>query len=177
MSHDRLHMKKPGASISTNALPPRPAAASPFLLAELAVERGMAWADLARLAGVSVSALRKWREEQLYETRGWVPLVRPAAQGNVFREVAIPGFEEEQPPAVMITQHPCSMRTGAVLRPRLTVAAVRKHAKFSNADWQGYASAGPAAGPPAANGTRAPPACSRPGCSWPGRRRSRPARR
>ncbi|WP_128817693.1 hypothetical protein [Streptomyces sp. S063] len=31
------------------------------LLNELAVERGMAWADIAKLAGVSVSAVRKWR--------------------------------------------------------------------------------------------------------------------
>lgn len=33
----------------------------PTLLRELAVERGMAWADIARLVGVSVSAVRKWR--------------------------------------------------------------------------------------------------------------------
>jgi hypothetical protein len=78
-------------------------------------------------------------EDQLYEARGCVPLARPVAQGDIFREIAILGFEEEQPPAVMITQHPCSMRAGAVLHPRLTVAAVRKHAKFSDADWQGYA--------------------------------------
>ncbi len=31
------------------------------LLTELAVERGMAWADIARLIGVSVAAIRKWR--------------------------------------------------------------------------------------------------------------------
>ncbi|NUK32517.1 hypothetical protein HRW16_19330 [Streptomyces lunaelactis] len=31
------------------------------LLRELAVERGMAWSDVARLVNVSVSAVRKWR--------------------------------------------------------------------------------------------------------------------
>lgn len=31
------------------------------LLSELAVDRGMAWADIARLVGVSISAVRKWR--------------------------------------------------------------------------------------------------------------------
>lgn len=31
------------------------------LLRELAVERGMAWSDIARLVNVSVSAVRKWR--------------------------------------------------------------------------------------------------------------------
>ncbi len=33
----------------------------PSLLQELATERGMAWSDIARLVGVSVSAVRKWR--------------------------------------------------------------------------------------------------------------------
>lgn len=33
----------------------------PSLLQELALERGMAWADIARMVGVSVSAVRKWR--------------------------------------------------------------------------------------------------------------------
>jgi transcriptional regulator with XRE-family HTH domain len=31
------------------------------LLRELAIERGMAWSDIARLVSVSVSAVRKWR--------------------------------------------------------------------------------------------------------------------
>lgn len=31
------------------------------LLIELATERGLAWADIARLVGVSVAAIRKWR--------------------------------------------------------------------------------------------------------------------
>jgi transcriptional regulator with XRE-family HTH domain len=33
----------------------------PTLLKELAVHRGMAWSEIARLVGVSVSAVRKWR--------------------------------------------------------------------------------------------------------------------
>ncbi len=32
-----------------------------MLLEELAVERGLAWSDIARLCSVSVSAIRKWR--------------------------------------------------------------------------------------------------------------------
>lgn len=36
-------------------------AATPALLEELAVERGLAWSDIARLCSVSVSAIRKWR--------------------------------------------------------------------------------------------------------------------
>lgn len=34
----------------------------PALLNELAVDRGMAWSDIAELAQVSVSAVRKWRK-------------------------------------------------------------------------------------------------------------------
>src|SRR5687767_174612 len=34
----------------------------PALLGELAYERGMGWSDIAELAGVSVSAVRKWRK-------------------------------------------------------------------------------------------------------------------
>lgn len=85
-------------------------------------------------------------EDQLYEHRGSVPLARPNAQGDVFRDVEIPGFEGEQPPAVMVIQHPCSMRAGAALRPRLTVVAVRKNAKFPADAWQGYSSAMPLPG-------------------------------
>lgn len=35
--------------------------ASPSLLDELSMDRGLAWAHIARLVGVSVPALRKWR--------------------------------------------------------------------------------------------------------------------
>lgn len=35
----------------------------PELLRDLAVDRGMAWADIADLVGVSVAAVRKWRSE------------------------------------------------------------------------------------------------------------------
>jgi hypothetical protein len=80
------------------------------------------------------------REEDLYEARGVVPLARPITQGDIFTGVDIPGFEQ-QPPAVMIIQHPCSMRTGPVLRPRLTVAAVRPGGRIRDADWQGYVAA------------------------------------
>jgi DNA-binding transcriptional regulator YiaG len=35
----------------------------PELLRELATDRGMAWADIADLVGVSVAAVRKWRTD------------------------------------------------------------------------------------------------------------------
>ncbi len=37
------------------------AAGTDALLEELAVDRGLGWSDIARLCGVSVSAVRKWR--------------------------------------------------------------------------------------------------------------------
>jgi len=77
-------------------------------------------------------------EDELYEARGSVPLARPVAQGDVFRDIEIPGLEQ-RPAAVMIIQHPCSMRAGAELRKRLTVAAVRCRQMIRDADWQGYA--------------------------------------
>lgn len=73
----------------------------------------------------------------LYEARGTVPLALPLLQGDVFREVLIPSFKDE-PVIAMITQHPCSMRAGAVLRARLTVATVRKRKTISERDWQGF---------------------------------------
>lgn len=77
-------------------------------------------------------------EDDLYEARGLVPLACPIMQGDIFQHVPLPGFDE-QPPAVMIVQHPCSMRDGAKLRSRLTVAAVRPSAKIGKIHWNGYA--------------------------------------
>lgn len=60
-----------------------------FLLAELAVERGMAWADIARLAGVSVSALRKWRASGSASAEHRLALARLAAFLDLLSEYAI----------------------------------------------------------------------------------------
>ena len=59
----------------------------PSLLKELAVERGMAWADVARLAGVGVGTVRKWRTDGSGSAESKLSLARLAA---LFRGVRRP---------------------------------------------------------------------------------------
>jgi len=61
----------------------------PSLLTELAVGRGMAWADIARLTGVSVSAVRKWRASQAASAEHRLALARLAAFLDLLEEYAI----------------------------------------------------------------------------------------
>lgn len=72
---------------------------------------------------------------EIYDARGDdVPLTRPLMQGDVFKHVDIPGFENGSGLA-MVMMHPCSMRTGPTLRKRLTVARVVRHRALSLAQW------------------------------------------
>jgi hypothetical protein len=74
--------------------------------------------------------------DEIYAATNGVPPARPILQGDIFRDVMIPGFDRHH--SAMIIQHPCSMRMGAKLRPRLTMAIVRSRAARINAkDWQG----------------------------------------
>lgn len=59
------------------------------LLAELAVDRGMAWTDIARLTGVSVSAIRKWRTSQTATADHRAALARLAAFMDLLAEYAV----------------------------------------------------------------------------------------
>jgi len=61
--------------------------------------------------------------DALYDERADVSRARPLLQGDVFDDVVLPGFGEE-PRRVQIVAHPCAMRTGATLTPRITVAPV-----------------------------------------------------
>ena len=71
----------------------------------------------------------------LYEARGDVPLASPIMQGDVFDHVLVPGLSEH-PRTVAIVMHPCSMRAGAQLRPKITVAAVGPSQRLSDNDWR-----------------------------------------
>lgn len=64
--------------------------------------------------------------DALYEERGEVSWARPLLQGDVFDGIILPGFGEE-PMKVQIINHPCAMRVGANLLPRITVAPVVSH--------------------------------------------------
>ena len=58
-------------------------------------------------------------------------------QGDVFEGVTIPGSEPEPGP-VMILTHPCSMRRGAELKPRLLVARVSRREPPLALPWKGH---------------------------------------
>jgi len=53
----------------------------------------------------------------------------------VFNDVVLPGFGEE-PQRVQIVAHPCAMRTGATLTPRITVAPVEPYQLVTGRGWQ-----------------------------------------
>jgi hypothetical protein len=74
--------------------------------------------------------------ESLYDERGNVSWARPLLQGDVFDGIVLPGFGD-QPMKVQIINHPCAMRIGANLTPRITVAPVEPHPRVSGRGWDG----------------------------------------
>lgn len=75
--------------------------------------------------------------DALYDERLVVSRARPLLQGDVFDDVILPGFDA-QPTKVQIVAHPCAMRTGAALTPRITVAPVEPYQTVSGNGWQGH---------------------------------------
>lgn len=72
---------------------------------------------------------------ELYDARsGETSLARPLMQGDVLRNIDIPGLEDGPGPAI-IMMHPCSMRTGSTLRKRLTVVRVGPHRRLALSQW------------------------------------------
>ena len=71
---------------------------------------------------------------ELYDERGEVSRARPILQGDVFDGVVLPGFGD-QGWKVQVVAHPCSMRKGADLTPRITVAPVEAHQKIKGNGW------------------------------------------
>jgi len=74
--------------------------------------------------------------EALYDERGDVSWCRPLLQGDVFDGVVLPGFGSD-PMKVQVVSHPCAMRTGTKLTPRITVAPVEPHASVTGRGWDG----------------------------------------
>jgi hypothetical protein len=75
--------------------------------------------------------------ESLYDERGDVSRARPLLQGDVFDGIVLPGFGD-QPMKVQIINHPCAMRTGANLAPRITVAPVEPYPRVTGQrGWDG----------------------------------------
>lgn len=73
---DRAHAKATSAGV-------------PELLAELTASRGMSWSDVAAAAGVSVSAIRKWRNGSAASAENRNSLGRIAALLDVLEESAV----------------------------------------------------------------------------------------
>lgn len=73
--------------------------------------------------------------DALYDQRGEVSWSRPLLQGDIFEQIVLPGFGED-PRMVQIVTHPCAMRKGPALLPRITVAPIESYAKMtSQRDW------------------------------------------
>ena len=73
---------------------------------------------------------------ELYDERGEVARSRPIFQGDVFGDVVLPGFGDE-PRLVQVVTHPCSMRAGTNLHPRVTVAPVDTYQAVRGDAWDG----------------------------------------
>ena len=75
--------------------------------------------------------------DDLYAEAVDVPWSRPLMQGDVFRDVVLPGMGDE-PRLVQVVMHPCVMRTGrGVLLERLTVAPVEPSGqRVNDAMWE-----------------------------------------
>jgi len=75
-------------------------------------------------------------QDLLYDERGEVSPTRPLLQGDVFSGVVLPGFGDEVR-MVQIVAHPCAMRSGPDLAPRITVAPVEAYRRVSGRAWNG----------------------------------------
>lgn len=74
-------------------------------------------------------------EEELYYTlEPDCDDLRPICQGDVFRDLCLPGFDDDHD-LVMVIGHPCSLRAGPKLRPRLQAVAVRPYQRVPIENW------------------------------------------
>jgi hypothetical protein len=73
---------------------------------------------------------------ELYDERDEVSRSRLIFQGDVFGDIVLPGFGDE-PRVVQVVAHPCSMRAGTDLHPRVTVAPVHPYQRVTGDGWDG----------------------------------------
>lgn len=60
---------------------------------------------------------------------------RPVNQGDVYRGITLPGFPADDHDVVILTTHPCSLRAGPRLRPRLQAAPVKRGRHLKRDEW------------------------------------------
>ena len=77
-------------------------------------------------------------DEHLYEIRFGEPDddLRPICQGDVYAGICLPTYDGEHDHVILGT-HPCSMRKGADLRPRVQAFAVVRHQHVDPGRWPG----------------------------------------
>jgi hypothetical protein len=74
-------------------------------------------------------------EDDLYLARGDEGSPhRPVLQGDIFESITIPGVETPHSHALVIA-HPCSMRAGALVKPRLQMLPVIRHDGLPFSQW------------------------------------------
>ncbi len=61
--------------------------------------------------------------------------LRPINQGDVYRGITLPGFPADDHNIVILTTHPCSLRAGPKLKPRLMAVPVRPGQQIAPAKW------------------------------------------
>jgi hypothetical protein len=72
--------------------------------------------------------------EEMYLDRGGdIDPYRPVCQGDIFLDVAIPGLDPCH--GVMVMAHPCVMRAGPRLRPKVTVIPIVAYERVPFANW------------------------------------------
>lgn len=64
-------------------------------------------------------------EERYLAMREDIGALRPVSQGDVFRGITLPGFPDGDHDLILLSTHPCSLRTGANLKPRVQGVPVR----------------------------------------------------
>ena len=73
--------------------------------------------------------------DAIYRARGEeVEAFRPRLQGDVFRDIALPGLDDTAGLA-LIVDHPCSMRRGVHLRERVQMVRVRPESELPKTGW------------------------------------------
>src|SRR5688500_9324483 len=72
---------------------------------------------------------------ELYHARGEdVSVARPLLTGDVVLDIEIPGLDDGERPAIVLA-HPCGMRRGAVLAPKILVARVAPYQEVPLTQW------------------------------------------
>lgn len=61
--------------------------------------------------------------------------LRPINQGDVYRGIRLPGFPDGDHDIIILTTHPCSLRAGPKLKPRLQAAPVRRGKQIAPHEW------------------------------------------